>query len=224
MTAAAISVLRTNPEGFFLMVEGGRIDHAHHSGTAYRALVETVEFSNAVRIAKEATNPQDTLIVVTADHSHVFTIGGDATRGNNILGKVVPNDRQGNPTTTYGRDTMGRPYTTLGYYNGPGAARSTYTEGVAIDAHKDDIGVRDGSKGRSDLTHVDTAHPDFLQEAAVPLAYESHAGEDVAAYALGPGAELFSGVREQSYVYHAMVDAYGWDRASLLEEWFGRSH
>ena len=44
---------RAHPKGFFLMVEGGRIDHGHHAGNAYRALGETIELSNAVRVALE---------------------------------------------------------------------------------------------------------------------------------------------------------------------------
>src|SRR5690606_38197314 len=65
MTLKAIELLRPNPRGFVLMVEGGRIDQAHHLGNAYRALTETIELSNAVRAALEATDPRDTLVVVT---------------------------------------------------------------------------------------------------------------------------------------------------------------
>jgi alkaline phosphatase len=44
----------------------------------------------------------------------------------------------------------------------------------------------------------------------VPLGSESHGGEDVPLYAGGPGAQLFHGVQEQSYIYYAMVAALGW--------------
>ena len=44
----------------------------------------------------------------------------------------------------------------------------------------------------------------------MPLLAETHAGEDVPLYAGGPGAHLFHGVQEQSYVYHAIVAALGW--------------
>ncbi|MFP5303733.1 alkaline phosphatase, partial [Cobetia sp. SIMBA_158] len=70
-------------------VEAGRIDHAHHAGNAYNALNDTIEFAKAVKAAMDSTNPEETLIVVTADHSHVFTIAGYPKRGNPILGKVV---------------------------------------------------------------------------------------------------------------------------------------
>ena len=71
------------------MVEGGRIDHAHHAGNAYRALTDTLALSDAVRTARSSADPRDTLIIVTADHSHVFTMAGYPKRGNPILGPVI---------------------------------------------------------------------------------------------------------------------------------------
>jgi alkaline phosphatase len=219
MTATAIAILERNPRGYFLTVEGGRIDHAHHAGNARRALRDTIEFSEAVRVAREESDPSDTLILVTADHSHVFTIAGYPTRGNDILGKVRSNDAAGEPDDVYSLDAAGRPYTTLGYHNGPGA-RSTVLEdeGSSIHNTEGENAVRSPHRRRPDLTQVDTGALDFLQEAAVPLAYESHSAEDVAVYAEGPGAEMIRGVQEQNYLYHAMVEALGWNRRSLVEK------
>ena len=78
--------------GFFLVVEGGRIDHAHHEANAYRALTDTIAFANAVRVARRKTDCDDTLIIVTADHSNPLTIAGYSARGHAILGKVRPGD------------------------------------------------------------------------------------------------------------------------------------
>ena len=50
------------------------------------ALVETLMFSKAVETAVNATSEEDTLIVVTADHSHTLTMGGYSARGHHILG------------------------------------------------------------------------------------------------------------------------------------------
>lgn len=73
-----------------LYLIGGRIDHAHHYNNPYRALDETLELETALLAALERVNPAETLIVVTADHGHVMTFGGQATpRGHPILGKVV---------------------------------------------------------------------------------------------------------------------------------------
>lgn len=74
MTDAAIKVLSNNANGFFLFVEGGRIDHAHHSTQSRKALDETVQLADAVRIATELTDSHNTLIVATSDHSHTMTI------------------------------------------------------------------------------------------------------------------------------------------------------
>jgi alkaline phosphatase len=54
---------------------------------------------------------------------------------------------------------------------------------------------------------VDTANVDFLQEAAVPLASETHAAEDVGIYAQGPGAHAFQGVVEQNVIFHVMAQS-----------------
>lgn len=86
MTVAAIKVLSKNKNGFFLFVEGGRIDHAHHETKSRKALDETVELAGAVRVARELTRSKETLIVTTSDHSHTMTISGYPTRGNDILG------------------------------------------------------------------------------------------------------------------------------------------
>jgi alkaline phosphatase len=212
MTAKAIELLSQDPDGYFLMVEGGRIDHGHHLGNAYRALVDTVELSNAVRTAVELVSANETLIVVTADHSHVLTIAGYPTRGNPILGLVHANEANGKRSPEPLRDAIGLPFTTLGYANGPGytGASPEQPEGAKRFPHQP-TGYRGIRKGRPDLSAVDVAGPDYLQEAAVPARVDTHAGEDVPIYAYGAGAWLFHGVQEQSYVYHAMVEALGWN-------------
>jgi alkaline phosphatase len=68
---------------------GGSIDHDHHYNNAYRALVETLALEAALLAALPLVDLADTLLVLTADHSHVMTLGGLATpRGNPILGTV----------------------------------------------------------------------------------------------------------------------------------------
>ncbi len=205
MTGKAIDVLDNNEKGYFLHVESGRIDHAHHAGNAYRALTDTIEFAKAIETAMQKVDMADTLILVTADHSHVFTIAGYPTRGNPILGKVVGNDGAGNPTGVDQLAEDGMPYTTLGYTNGRGfhdlAVGGDTAYGEPINA---------GS--RTDLSDVDTEGQGFHQEALVPLSAETHAGEDVAIYAGGPGAYLMHGVQEQNVIYHVMRKATRMDR------------
>ncbi len=113
MTRKAIEILSQGPDGYFLMVEGwfaevanffqlpkrkshftldfipagARIDLAHHDSKAQKALEDTAAFDDAVKVAVENTDEKDTLIIVTADHAHVFNMGGYTGRGNDILGK-----------------------------------------------------------------------------------------------------------------------------------------
>jgi alkaline phosphatase len=208
MTTKAIDVLAKNQRGYWLMVESGRIDHAHHAGNAYRALTDTIQFSDAILAAARKVNLQETLIIVTADHSHVFTIAGYPTRGNNILGKVVGNTPQGEPATEFDTDMLGLPYTTLSYANGPGytGASNAQPEGTKTHSHTP-TSYSGITAGRPDLTGVDTANPNYLQEAAVPLSSETHAGEEVGIYAGGPGAHLLHGVQEQNVIFHVMLEA-----------------
>ncbi len=200
MTVKAIKILEKNEKGFFLQVESGRIDHAHHASNARRALVDTIEFASAVKKAYELTDPEQTLIIVTADHSHVFTLGGYPTRGNPILGKVIENDRAGNAKSKPALAQDKLPYTTLGYINGPGYA--------SLPVGGDGRYAKPYAAGqRTDLSQLDTEHQGFHQEALIPLESETHGGEDVAIYATGPGASLFQGTVEQNVIFHVMNKA-----------------
>ena len=118
MAVKAVDILSNNKKGYFLMVEGGRIDHSHHDGSAFRALTETIELSNAVRAVASKVNLDETLIIVTADHSHAFVMSGYPYRGNNILGLVREGKADGAPADSYKLGTDKKPYTTLGYMNG----------------------------------------------------------------------------------------------------------
>jgi alkaline phosphatase len=222
MTGLAIDLLSKDEDGFFLMVEAGRIDHGHHAGNAERALTDTIALSDAVALALAKTDASETLIVVTADHSHTLTISGYPKRGNPILGKVVGINWFSDGEDQIGLDATGKPYTTLSYANGPGytGASEDQPEGPHHFAHTPcsqrppfDCSYEGIENGRPDLTEVDTESPEFMQEATVPMGTETHAGEDVPIYAGGVRAGLFQGVREQNYIYHAMVEAFGWTQA-----------
>jgi len=83
MVTTALAILETAPDGFFLMVEGGRIDHAGHANDIARNVFEVLEFDRAVEIAYTwAASRADTLIIVTADHE----TGGLTVIANNGTG------------------------------------------------------------------------------------------------------------------------------------------
>jgi alkaline phosphatase len=178
MTALAVKQLSAKKEGYFLLVEAGRIDHAHHFSNAFRALGDTVALSEAVQWVVDNVDLSETLILVTADHSHTMTISGYPRRGNPILGTVEM--EPGKPML----DATGKPYTTLSYANGPGYR-----------------------KQRPDLSDVDTQARNFQQLGTVPMQAETHAGEDVAAFATGANATAVRGVMEQNRLFNVMYDA-----------------
>jgi alkaline phosphatase len=206
MTTTAIQTLARTPEGFALMVEGGRIDHAHHSGNAFRALDETIALSEAVRAAVQAA-PPDTLIIVTADHSHSLNFVGYPVRGNPILGKVRGLGGEDGDRTQYARDQTGLTYTTLNYANGPGypGASNVQPQGPKTFPHEP-ADVQPSTR-RPDLTQVNTEAPDYLQESMFPLKSETHGGDDVGIWATGPGSAAFHGTIEQNVIYHLIVQA-----------------
>ncbi|XP_058813478.1 alkaline phosphatase-like [Topomyia yanbarensis] len=179
MTSKALEMLAKNNRGYVLVVEGGLIDHAHHANMARLALDETVEFHRAVQYAARNTDERDTLIVVTADHSHTLTMGGYPVRGNNILA-----------TGDFSRlDQM--PFFTLTYANGP-----SYFEHFPPD-----------SSGRRNPLLMSWQNPVFTYPGAVPYEDETHGGDDVAVFARGPHGHLFTGLYEQHLIGHLLLYA-----------------
>ncbi|MFC2063934.1 alkaline phosphatase [Chloroflexota bacterium] len=89
MTRAAIEILSRNPNGFFLMSEGGLIDMACHYNDAENAISDTVEFDEAVAVALDYANSDgNTLVIVTADHE---------TGGMTVTQESSGNDDQDGP-------------------------------------------------------------------------------------------------------------------------------
>ncbi len=110
MVASGLDFLyQKSSNGFFLMVEGGRIDHAHHENLAKNALEETIQLGEAVEVALSKVDLSNTLILVTADHSHTLGIVGYPKNSESILG-------QGHDPESYPAK-----YSFLNYLSGPGA-------------------------------------------------------------------------------------------------------
>ena len=189
MTGFALAQLKGSPKGYYLMVEGGRIDHAHHASNPYRALKDAQAFSEAVAVALKQVDLNDTLVLVTADHSHVLTMAGYPERGNDILGYIKPvtGGESRGPLTPegYQADDRGQPMTTLSYANGPFIA-----------------------PGLSRL--LPPTDPNYLSDKTHGTDSETHGGEDVALFAGGAGSKPVGGVIEQNVVFHIIAEALGW--------------
>ena len=190
MTAKAIELLSKNKRGYFLMVEGGRIDHALHSTNAKRALADTVAFDDAIRTAIGKVDLANTLIVVTADHDHTMVMNGYAQRTGpttaaspGVLG-LVKDVISGN----FVPDIAGFGYGILGFGNGENRPAT-----------------------RTALTDLQTGALDYHQEAVIqmPAGGETHGGADVFIGAIGMGAENISGVIENTAVYSLIRQAVG---------------
>lgn len=195
MTAKAMSILSKNTKGYFLMVEGGRIDHALHGTNAKRALEDTIAFDNAIKYAI-ANADANTLIVVTADHDHTMTFNGYSHKGNPILGLTsdfvkTTVARNANPAApaVNAKAADGLPYTTLVFGNG-GNVRQ-----------------------RVDLTAIDTTADNYNQDVGVQMAggvgSETHGGGDVMLFAKGPGSTGFKGTMENTKVFGLVKTALG---------------
>ena len=215
MTAAAIEYLSKNEEGYYLEIEAGRVDHANHGTNAFRTVTDGRAFAEAVAMADEMTDDADTLLIVTADHEHAIAFNGYCGRGSNILGLCYDVDNAGIEhldEPVLGDD--GKPYTIIGYLNGPGSILRPEEEAAGDDNQptEPDVGAAEGevpvfSGSRPDLTQEEVLDPDYVQQALIPKSSESHSGEDVAVYAKGPWAHLFDSTIEQNVIFHVMHHA-----------------
>ncbi|MFQ1741177.1 alkaline phosphatase [Aeromonas veronii] len=180
MTAKAIDLLSKNSQGYFLMVEGGRIDHALHGTNAKRSLTDAVALDEAVKTALGKVDLSNTLIVVTADHDHTMTINGYSAKGNPVLDLV----KNGDGSTQ--NDVDGKPFTTLVFGNGP---------------NRPDV--------RPVLTSDQVMANDYLQETGVKLTSETHGGGDVMLFADGASSNRFKGTLDNTKVFGKLREALG---------------
>jgi alkaline phosphatase len=118
-------------------------------------------------------------------------------KGNGILDVVWDID-QATGHVAPSRDGRGVPYTVLGYHNGPG-----YRGTPRVDPRIDPF------RGLGGATPMGPGDPAYFQESAVPMGSETHAGEDVAIYAIGPGSELVAGTVKNTFIFEVMKAALG---------------
>lgn len=185
MTSKAIDILSQNSSGYFLMVEGGRIDHALHGTNAKRVMEDTIAFDDAIKVALDKVKLSDprlehTLIVVTADHDHTMTFNGYVKRGNPILG--ISTGIDGKPIL----DKNGVTSTTLVFGNGPNRPAT-----------------------RAMLDSATVTADNYLQESGVRLSSETHGGGDVELFATGAGSKIFKGTLDNTKVFSLLKTAYG---------------
>ncbi|MBE3639482.1 alkaline phosphatase [Mangrovicoccus algicola] len=196
-TRKAIEYLSQNENGFYLEIEAGRVDHANHAGNAKRAMIDGKMFADAIALADELTDDEDTLIIVTADHEHSIVINGYCGRGTPIDGICFDVAQEGiehSGEPVLGAD--GKPYTVVSYANGVGSVLTEQEDGSFA-----------APEGRPDVSQEEAQDLDYIQQALIPASSESHSGVDVPLYAKGPWSHLFDGTIEQNVIFHVMNHA-----------------
>lgn len=118
---------------------------------AKMSLYDFVAFDEAIGKAVSITSKEDTIITVTADHSHVFSLGGYSDRGNPIFGLTTEKEKKV-------LDQRNLTFSTLLYANGPGF--------YSLEKLRD-----------VNLTEEVTSGQSYKQESAIPLSQETHGGE-----------------------------------------------
>jgi alkaline phosphatase len=225
MTTAALDVLGKNPNGFYLEVESASIDKQMHPMDYDRAIADTIEFERAVAAAAEwaAKNAPDTLIIVTADHSHGYDVYGtvDVTKFNaatddagkrsaigiyNNAKYPTYEDKDGDffpdnwePTITLAHSRGDTPNHTEDYQV------SKTARVPALCETKDNV-----------TTCVDNPEDDpngLALGGNLPVNSGSgvHTLADVPVFGTGPGSEALVGVYHQSEIFFVMANAIGLD-------------
>lgn len=127
----------------------------------------------------------ETLIIVTADHSHTMSMAGYSHRGSDIRGLANSENLDDNLT-----------YTILSYANGRGFYKHNLVDKTGKNITRLDL-------GKVPLDQV--MSPGFVQTSSGPRDSETHGGEDVYVYARGPMSHLFHGTYEQTHIAHVMA-------------------
>ncbi|AXY56222.1 alkaline phosphatase [Acinetobacter chinensis] len=226
MTLSALDILMQNKKGFFLMVEGGRIDHALHDTNAKRALQDTIALNDALEATIQKLKQSDpelknTLIVITADHDHTMVLNGYAKRTGkyiegqetSVLGLVKNYDQAG-----FAQDIHGQPYPIIGFGTGKKRPTQNRMDDLVQNLKDSDVchpvqGPKAPQGEKYSFTYplaetgwcTGTAADDFQQEAVIQTGYkdkETHGGADVFLGAIGQGADQFSGSLENIEVNH----------------------
>ncbi len=213
MTMAALEILGRNENGFFLSVEGARIDHASHGNDPIGVLHDQLAFEEAVRVALDyqAANP-DTLVIVTADHD----CGGLVLGRDNIFSVNIPHLAQYTCSIEY---TLGR----------IGADPENYEQILAdcgwqfteeelamlamfpLDTPAGETGFAEFDRAAgyvANWLHFVMAHS-VNHGAHIGWTSWTHTANPVFTFAFGPGAERLMGNIHLEDIAFAMADAMG---------------
>ncbi|MGL5959751.1 MAG: alkaline phosphatase [Bacteroidales bacterium] len=203
-----------NKKGFFLMVEGGKIDWAGHNNDAGAMVGEVIEFSNAVKVALAFLKkyPKETLIVVTADHeTGGLSLGASENKPTNNSSLLMQVSSVQNIEKILQRPIS---FSTL-------KLKVEKTYGVALSFVEENqlrkwfssratqlptSDTANYSIGRKSNLHKDIARMMSRSQSAIYSTFE-HTGSMVPIYAIGSGSELFNGVMDNTEIPKKIIRA-----------------
>lgn len=213
-TELAISRL-TAPEGFFMMVEGGRIDYFCHYNDAASFVYELLDFNAAIQSALffYAQHPQETLILVTADHETGNVSLGDGDRAallaqtissdicdNTLVAACLENNMPFEEALPYFVEAFGLADLSV---EDTALLREAYYKTLAKNAPGN---TSDEEYG--DYEPITSACIDLVAaRAGLKFGSGGHTGKDVPLYALGIGSEFFGGTYENTHIHDAILQA-----------------
>lgn len=209
MTAKALRVLGRDPDGFFLMVEAGRIDHASHHNDIGAVISDMLAFDDAIGVADQFRREHpDTLLVITADHE----TGGLA---------ILPYDHHGKTFLGMNFEAISRIRGSheprnreLGNDPTPEKIREVVRRYYGIDLEESEVrAIAENSIRKLDPRHFHNISGSIA--FALRLHHRigwnltTHSGTPVPLVAVGPGSEKVNGWRHNTEVFTIMREAYG---------------
>lgn len=217
---AALKVLSRNKNGFVLMVESARIDKYSHSLDAERAIYDAIMLDNAVKQAKQwaKANGDNTLILVTADHSHAVSVVGtvdDSKPGPDMRNKIgtyneagFPNypapDADGYPNKV---DVSRRLRVLFGSYPDHYDTFAPHLEGEFVPAIRNAAGVMVANDAYKDAPGAELRVGNLPNMGSGAANSGVHTGDDVVLTAMGPGAQKVHGQMENTDLFRVMAEA-----------------
>ena len=205
------------PDRFFMMVEGGNIDHALHANDGGCALKETIKFDEALKMAYDfyLAHPDETLIVVTADHeTGGFTLGNDYIPYWSNLGVF---DHQRRSKETFSNECRallkeGKPYTWDDMRQKLAADFGLFTEVPVKEARENELKEmfvrtfenRDTEDQKTLYANFDAFSVAVFRlvndAAGIGFTTTGHSGNPVPLFAIGVGADQFKGLNNNDQI------------------------
>ena len=214
MTNSAIKLLAQNKKGFFLMVEGSKVDWAAHANDPIGIISDVNAFDAAVKVALDyAKNNKDTMVLVMTDHGN----------GGITIGDI-------NTTKSYSSDPVSR-------FIAPLKKAVLTGEGLEAKFNKDMSNIKDVMKtyyGIDDLTKEEedaikktkpgtmnyTVGPMISKRANIGWTTGGHTGEEIVLYSYLPGNERITGLMENTDIAKICASFLGVSLKNTTEELF----